>query len=565
MTINTNLQLVLPEYGTLDKAFDGQAFVSIKGQLELDGNPVDAAALLAFLQASGIGPDSFRHVSGTFWVAYADGKGSVWLLNDHMGIQPCYYSRQGQCLYVASSLMHLKGLPEVTLTLSEQAIFNYFYFHCIPAPTTIYKQVEKLEPAKAVHWNSQAEFSSLLCYCPRFTHEVNDDARGYQQCLSTLDGAVEKAITPECGAFLSGGLDSSSVAGMLSRHTAARTFSVGFEAKGYDETEFALITAKHFNTQHEVLYLKPAQVADAFVKVAQYFDEPFGNSSAMAAYFCASFAKSHGVNKLLAGDGGDEIFAGNARYAKQKVFEPYLALPAWLRAPLRGIFVGSPLSGLPGFKKVASYIRQAEVRLPGRLQTYNFIKQLGAGGIFSADFLAKVDQTLPERQFSKRYHECSSDRPIDAMLFLDWKFTLADNDLVKVSKMCEMAGVEVAYPFLDKEMVDFSCTVPDSAKLPGQKLRHFYRQACRGFLADETLDKEKHGFGLPFGVWMRENEQLRTLSLEMLQRFRERHILSDSLIDQVLEAHKTVHASYYGELIWIIVVLELWLQKHEDE
>ena len=129
--------------------------------------------------------------------------------------------------------------------------------------------------------------------------------------------------------------------------------------------------------------------------------------------------------------------------------------------------------------------------------------------------------------------------------------------------MCELAGVKVKYPLLDKRVVDLSCDVPAEVKLPGQKLRDFYKNTCRGFLADETLDKEKHGFGLPFGLWLKENEALKEIARKALASFKKRNIVKNSLIDKALEAHANVHAKYFGELIWIMVVLELWLQQED--
>ncbi|MFC6438695.1 asparagine synthetase B [Bowmanella sp. JS7-9] len=559
------ITLILPEQDLLDNAESDDAFLAIRGAVYLNGQKLTAQTALQHLQKHSDITDVLGQFSGHFWLIYQD-KQHIWLANDHMGLQPCYHTLQNNRLVVAGKLNALKSLDNLSFTLSNQAIYQYFYFHCIPSPQTIYQEVAKLEPGMGLCWQDGTQPSSTLIYNPDFTQKLDNTATSQQQCLDILQDAVAQQMDDSTGAFLSGGLDSSSVAGKLAAiNPQAKTFSIGFRAKGYDETEFALITANHFNTDHQVLYLEPDQALEKFVEIAQYFDEPFGNSSAMAAYFCAKFAKEHGIHTLLAGDGGDEIFAGNERYAKQKIFEPYLRVPGFIRAINRGIFVKSPLATLPGFKKIASYIRQAETRLPLRLQTHNFIYQIGAENIFADNFLRTVNQDLPAQQLKARYESCKSNDPTNAMLFLDWKFTLADNDLVKVNTMCEMAGVNVAYPFLTREMVDFSCDISANAKLPGQKLRHFYRSACRGFLADETLDKEKHGFGLPFGVWLHEHEGLKNLALESLQKFRKRNILNGEIIDKVLEAHTSVHASYYGVLIWIIVVLELWLQRHEGD
>lgn len=532
------------------------------GKLACDGKQATPESLAkCFLNA-----DSFeafyQKLDGQYCLVVKDSKSNtLHLVNDHLGIQPCYYTIQNNTLWVSESLDVLRTEDTLTFSTCSQAIYNYFYYHCIPAPNTIFVQSKKLIAGSGVKFSPLGDETLINLYHPHYVQTCGDEQALQKQCLDVIDKAVAKHVSDDCGAFLSGGLDSSTVAGMLAKHSdKPRTFSMGFDAKDFDETPYAELTARHFGTEHEVIYLQPDEAAGAFVEVAQYFDEPFGNSSAMAAYFCAKFAKQQGVNKMLAGDGGDELFAGNERYAKQKVFEHFHQAPGWLQALPRAVFTNSLVSKLPVCKKVASYINQADIPLPGRLETYNFINQFGHQSMFDEAFLSKVDINQPAEQQKARYQECSSDHPVDRMLYLDWKFTLADNDLVKVNKMCELAGVEVVYPLLDKSVVDFSCEVPAEVKLPGGKLRDFYKKACTGFLADDTLTKSKHGFGLPFGIWMKQNETLKTLTIECLSVFRKRNIIKPSLIDDALKAHESVHASYYGELIWIMVVLELWLQ-----
>lgn len=548
----------------LDSYENDETLVLVFGQLKLDATPVDAQTI-----ASKINDNTetvhtlYQKFSGKFTVLIHDTKDAkTTLFNDAMGMQPCYFTCQNDTLYISPSLKSLKALEDLKFSVSEQALFNYMYFHCIPSPSTIYSEASKLEPGKGVVFVQQKCIDSVLLYQPHFASSVSSPEALQNTCLDEIEKAVHSNVTDNCGAFLSGGLDSSTVAGMLAKKKdPAKTFSIGFEAEGYDETEFAKITASHFGTEHSVLYLTPEEAAEAFVEVAQYFDEPFGNSSAMAGYFCARFAKQNGVDTLLAGDGGDELFAGNERYAKQKKFEVFLRLPSFLQRTLSTVFNNGITTKLPVFKKIASYIRQAQVQLPGRLQSYNFVNIVGLDNMFTPEFLAKVNTNQPVEQLNQRYTESAGSDPIDNMLYLDWKFTLADNDLIKVNRMCEMAGVDVRYPLLEKNVVDFSCQVPAELKLPGQKLRDFYKQTCRGFLADSTLDKEKHGFGLPFGAWLKENDKLEQLALDALEKFKQRGIVSNSLIDQAIEAHKSVHAGYYGELIWIMVVLELWLQQ----
>ncbi|MCV2886033.1 asparagine synthase-related protein [Aestuariibacter sp. AA17] len=553
--------IILSSSFQIDK--DDKLAIAWKGNVFVDKTEASFESLShSFLTRDSLS-SFYAKLSGFFALIVADVEsGSTYVFSDHMGSMPLFYTQQNGQTWLSDSLKPFKVTPSLTLTVSKQAIYNYFYFHCIPAPGTIYAECFKISPGHCITVSKQGGIEDVLLFNPHFASQVTDSA-AHKDCLTHIDDGVKRELTENVGAFLSGGLDSSTVAGMLAKHAKpAKTFSIGFKAEAYDETEYAQITAKHFSTEHRTFYLEPEDAAKKFVEVAQYFDEPFGNSSAMAAYFCAIFAKENGVTKLLAGDGGDELFAGNERYAKQKVFEHYYKIPSALRTPLKSALSLPGVSSLSVVKKGQSYVRQAEIPLPQRLETYNFINQFGAENMFTHEFLNNVDDSLPEAMQVERYEQCNGEHIVDKMLFLDWKFTLADNDLVKVSKMCELAGIDVAYPMLEKELVEFSCSVPADTKLPGTELRDFYKKACEGFLADETLNKSKHGFGLPFGVWLKENAALKDIATTALEKFKARGIVKDSLIEQALEAHNNVHAGYYGELIWIMVILELWLSEH---
>ena len=493
--------------------------------------------------------------------------GQISIINDHVGSIPCYIDqRDNSSLCISDNLPALHG-TQSGASLAPQALFNYLFFHCIPSPLSIYQGITKLAPGVIVTVNTNLVLRQTNYYQPVFKPS-NDSAEALMaQCKKLIAVAVKRNMADNCAAFLSGGLDSSTVAGMLAKHQqplgkAAKTYSIGFEAKGYDETEYALITAKHFSTEHKVHYLQPDEIAQHFHQVAGYFNEPFGNSSAMAAYICAQTARADGITVMLAGDGGDEIFAGNERYVKQKVFEHYSALPGLIQGLLNLSLDNALADKLPLIKKASSYVRQAKVALPDRLDSYNFLNRFNLTQMFSPALLQQVDTGLPAQQKRERYQACQSDNAVDKMMYLDWKFTLADNDLVKVSQMCQLAGVEVRFPLFEKELVDFSCTVPAELKAPGQKLRDFYKNSFRGFLPDATLSKSKHGFGLPFGVWMKQRPDLHSLALNALQSFKQRDILQPAFIDQAIDTFENGHAGYYGELVWIIVVLELWLQQH---
>lgn len=509
--------------------------------------------------------DYYANIAGFFNLILVDKKASSFsLVQDHIASKPLYVCEpeSGHWLVSSSNRLLEKQLGSEALKLSHQAIFNYCYFHCIPSPGSIYEGVSKLSPGEEFSVFDTNQSKSQNRYVPEYNYTDAALPVSYAACQKVVDDAVRRNISDKTGAFLSGGLDSSTVAGMMARHQQKpATFSIGFDAKGYDETEYAEITAKHFATEHKVHYLKPDEIVENFVEVAGYFDEPFGNSSAMAAYVCAQFAHKHGIDVMLGGDGGDEIFAGNERYAKQKKFEFFAMAPKIVQQLADTAFAQSPLSSIPGFSKAASYINQAKVPLPDRLESYNYLNRFPLEQMFDADFLASVDISAPIELQRQRFAECSSENTLEKMLYLDWKFTLADNDLVKVTQMCNKVGIDVRYPLLEKEVVNFTCTLAPEVKLPRQELRKFYKGAFADFLSSRTISKPKQGFGLPFGVWMKTEEKLKSITHQCLQELKKRRIFQPDFIDLVLDKHDSEHSHYYGELIWVMVILELWLSS----
>jgi len=275
-------------------------------------------------------------------------------------------------------------------------------------------------------------------------------------------------------------------------------------------------------------------------------------------------AREDGVTTLLAGDGGDELFGGNARYAKQRVFGYYDSVPWALRKGLlEPLLERAPLGTLPLARKGHSYVEQAKVPLPDRMQMYNLLLRLDPQQVFTPDFLAQVDPADPLRQQRSVWQQVQGASPLNRMLAYDWRYTLAEVDLPKVCGSTQLASVAVGYPFLDQRLVDFSLRLPTEYKLKGLKLRWFFKEALRGFLPDEILTKKKQGFGLPFGVWATRHAALQQLASNSLHSLAGRGIVRPGFITALLKDHLPAHPGYYGEMVWILMVLEQCLQ-HND-
>lgn len=527
------------------------------------------------------GEDLLEHLSGAFGVMLADaGQRTVLLATDLFASVPLVFAPIGQeGIAFASSVGALRLHPRLTATIDPQALYDFLYFHVIPAPRTIYHGMTRLRAAQRLLW--RPEGSDVRRYWhPQFPSHSSSRGEALGAALrERLSSAVHDALsgadrTSAC--FLSGGLDSSTVTGMYAHRlqrlegTAPRAFTIGFAADGFDEMEYARLAARHFGVTLRERYITPDEVAEALPLVAAWYDEPFGNSSAVPAFLCARTAAQEGVTRLLAGDGGDEIFAGNERYVRQKLFDYYGRLPGAVRTALR-LALGlsregssSPLQRLPGISKAVSYVAQARMDLPARIDSYNFLVRYGAEQIVSRELLAQVDTGAPAALVGGLLDEAPTDDLLQRMLYLDWQLTLADNDLRKVSGMCAATGLEVRYPMLDPAVLELSLQVPAARLLPGHRLRHFYKQALGGFLPQEIIDKRKHGFGLPFGIWLGESARLREVVYPALDAAARRGIVRAGFIDQMRAAHRDGHAYYFGNMLWIIVVLELWLQSHGE-
>ena len=446
-----------------------------------------------------------------------------------------------------------------------QAIFDYLRSHFIPAPETMFDGVNRLLPGEYVEL-SNGTVTRANYWSPRYDEATDPfDFRARKaEFRRLLEASVRaEAGDASCGAFLSGGTDSSTIAGMLRQVTGepAKTYSIGFDAFGFDEMAYARIAAKHFGTAHHEYYLTPEDLVRSIPEVAAGYDQPFGNSSALPAYYCAQLARNDGATKLLGGDGGDELFGGNTRYARQKLFDVYFRAPEWFKSavPVLDSDVGRQL---PLLRKAVSYVEQASVPMPARLHTYNMLDRIGMERLFMPEFLSAVDTTSASRQELEYYERCRSDSLVNRMLHFDWKYTLADNDLPKVVGTSDLAGISIGFPMLNEDLALFANQLPASQKVRRLQLRHFFKAALSDFLPPEIIAKKKHGFGMPFGLWLVAHEKLRRFAFASLDAFRSRNIVRADFFEDLLQARLQEHPSYYGELVWIVMMLEQWLQRH---
>lgn len=547
--------------------------VTPRALLVLTGRPACTATGLATALAGTAPPallegllaepePTLRSLDGRFSLLWIDlDRASLNLASDRFATHSLCWARSGQQTTFAN---RADQLDLERRAIDPQAIFDYLYFHVIPAPRTIFRGVQRLAPGLRLIANAGGTETRAWWRAEFHPRPVQDLEELKGEFRSAVRAAVAReAEAPGVAAFLSGGTDSSTVVGMLREVTGERPrcYSMGFATDGYDEIAFARIAARAFDADHREYYVSAQDLVANIPLVAAHYDQPFGNSSALPSFCLARLARADGYQKLLAGDGGDELFGGNSRYATQKVFAAYQrCLPAPLRHQLFDPLGRCALAAkIPVLSKVRSYVEQANIPLPERTEQYNLIFRLGLDTVLSGALRASSDPHSPMRLQRAVWEAVIADNDTDRHLGFDWRFTLADNDLPKVTGTTTLAGLDVGFPLLANSLQDIACRLPADLKVRGQSLRWFFKQALADFLPDEILAKKKHGFGLPFGFWALQDKGLAELSRASLEGLAARGILNPAFVGKLFTELLPAHPGYYGEMVWISMMLEQWL------
>ena len=539
----------------------------------LTGCSADPARLVAALYAR----EGARFVSrlrGAFALAVWDERQQELLLAvDHFGVKRLYYTDdRGPFAFAnrASLLPRISGTgPRVDLT----AVYSYLNFGFVPSPASIFRGVKRLAPGYALRAHAgeiKLEPYWDMRYPEQRVSRREAAAAMYRFTEAAVGHALEGVSTGSAGAFLSGGTDSSTLVGLMSRSTGSpvNAFSIGFAEDAYDELSYAQLAARAFGAAHHTKIVTPEAAFALLPRLVDAYDEPFGNNSAIGTLGCVALAREHGVEHLLAGDGGDEIFGGNERYRTDRIFGIYHNVPGALRrGVLEPVIFNLPDGGASVLGRAQRYIRRANLPNPQRFFSYEFYFAMEAARLFAPGFLDSVDRDAPYRVTQASYDRVEARSELNRLLYLDLKLAIGDNDLFKVTRTAELAGVTVRFPMLDLDLVEFTGTLPAALKVRGFEKRYLFKRAFRKLLPSEILAKRKHGFGVPTSRWLRDHAQFRELARDTLlsTRAHERGIFRAGAIRELLDWHERDSTPYYGDLLWRILMLELWYLRHVDE
>jgi asparagine synthase (glutamine-hydrolysing) len=517
------------------------------------------------------GPHAVGRLRGAFTVALWDaGRRRLLLAADQTGMRRLYYAITSEGVAFGSRAGMLAGLPGLGGSPDPTAVHDYLNFGYVPAPACIHAGVRRLEPGCLVTVEDGA-VTVTRYWDLAYAEEALDLGETVRRTVQLAEAAVGHALghdgVKQTGAFLSGGTDSSTILGLMTRLAGERVnaFSIGFHERRYDELAHAERAARHFGAIHHVRRVSAGQALEALPRLVEAYDEPFGNNSAIGTLLCAQAARECGLTRLLAGDGGDEIFGGNERYATDAIFARYHRVPRVLRRGLlEPLLAGLPDGGTSVVGKAQRYVRRANLPNPNRFYSYEFFFAQEGRDLLAPELLTAVDVRSPWTILERHFERVGARDELNRLMYLDMKLTIGDNDLLKVVRTADVAGLGVRFPFLDLPLVEFTTRWPGSFKLRGGEKRYLFRRAFRELLPAETLAKPKHGFGVPTSLWLRTHPGFADLTHDALLG-RDAHVRSyfrPGALEELLRRHAADSTAFYGDTVWKVLMLELWHRQH---
>jgi asparagine synthase (glutamine-hydrolysing) len=515
-----------------------------------------------------LGDECLHELDGMFAFALWDSRRERLLLaRDRLGIKPLYYRLGDGRLLFGSEIKAILGHPEVRAELDHDALAELLLLKYVRAPRTFFSGIAALPPghllisdASGVAVRPWWDLSFRPEQPPPSERDAADRLRGL------LEEAVRSQLVSDVpyGAFLSGGVDSSTVVALMSRELGSpvRTFAVGFEGAGEDMSElpYARMVAERYGTDHHEVLLSAEHLVELAGKVVWHLDQPIADNACLANLMVAELAAGH-VKMVLTGEGGDELFAGYARYAGERLAPAFERLPRALRSLGAALSARGVLSARPGIALYALCQPGEERRFASwfQLMTPEMRAGLVSGALGDA-----VARTAPETLFADALRRADGTDPIDRMLYVDTKLWLPDDLLARGDKMSMAASLEARVPLLDHRLVEFAAALPADLKVRHLSRKYLLKQVARDLLPEPILSRSKKGFPIPMGRWLRGEAREFCRDLLAPDAVRRRGLFSPAAIDRLLAEHEAGDGRH-GAVLWALISVELWHRAFVDQ
>jgi asparagine synthase (glutamine-hydrolysing) len=565
------------EDGTIWIVFNGEIynFQELRGALEKKGHRFksksDTEVILHDYEEWGV--ECLNHLRGMFAFAIWDSKlKRLFMARDRLGKKPLVYFKQNGRFAFASEIKALLQVPGVERKVNNTAIHHYLTYQYVPSPDTIFEGIKKLPPAHYLLYDRDGTLKIERYWRLHFisSHHTEFDMRGLSDRIQTeLEETVKLRLISDVplGAFLSGGVDSSLIVGLMAKLSGhpVKTFSIGFEEKDFDELYYARIVANHFSTDHHEFIVKPDAV-EILPKLVWHYNEPFADSSAIPTYYVAKMTSDY-VKVVLTGDAGDENFAGYPRYLRSKWLVLFSKIPVTMKRDIL-----PPLLRMVAqfhweektFNRLAAFIESISSN-----QIRNYAEQVKIfnaeekRNLYSPQFEQEVRGSDSVEYLLSKFEEAGTNNLIDQLLYLDINTYLPEDLLVKMDIATMANSLEARVPFLDHRLMEFIATIPSRLKLKGTVTKYILKQAFSDFLPQPILKRGKMGFGVPVSRWFR--NELRDYVYEILLDAKtiNRGYFKRDGIERLLNDHITARYDHSSK-IWALLFLESWFRVFID-
>lgn len=560
--LNTGHQPIFNEDGSIVIVFNGEIynFPELRKDLLSKGHDfktkTDTEVIVHLYEE--YHESCLQKLNGMFSFALWDDKNEkLFLARDRIGIKPLQYYYDNEKIVFASELKAIIKDYSIPRRVDGNSIDQYLSYGYIPCPSSIFKKVKKLLPGNYIVVE-RGEIKVKQYWNIRYEYQYNrSDEEDTENIIDILRSSVKMRLISDVplGAFLSGGIDSSAVVGLMSQvsNQKIKTFTIGFNEDDYNELNDARLIAKEFNTEHYEEIVKPDSIK-LLPELIWYYDEPFADSSAIPTYYVSKHASEH-VKVALSGDGGDELFAGYLRYLTSDRDKLFLKLPDLLRCNLLGT-IGRIMPKSFKAKNYFNYISLDDEK-----------RYLSKVGCFSENrknelYTDEFSNSIKPRKLDY-FSEVMEQDLQTQYLYFDSKTYLPDDILVKVDKASMCRSLEVRVPILDYRLIEYSATIPPNKKIQGNNQKKIFKKALKHLLPDSVFTKKKHGFGVPLEHWFR--NELKDFAYDALlsRNASERGYFKMPQVRYILDEHQkgSRDNSFF---IWALLVLELWHKQFID-
>lgn len=517
--------------------------------------------------------DCLQRFRGMFAFAIWDGKRKrLFLARDRLGKKPLVYWRGNGYLLFASEIKSLLQVPRVERKVNLHALHSYLTFQYVPSPDSIFEGINKLPPAHYLLFDSTGHVKIERYWTLRFSPSNKKKVSFQDMCegiRSELEESVRHRLISDVplGAFLSGGVDSSTVVGIMAKlsGTPVKTFSIGFEEKEFDELSYARIISERFGTEHHEFVVRPNAI-EILNKLVWHYNEPFADVSAIPTYYVARMTREF-VKVVLTGDAGDENFAGYGRYLRSK----WVSWFTWLPKKVRRGLIPDLLRGFSRFPwKQKTFNRLAEfMEELSENQARNYGEQMrifsgiGKNHLYTKEMARQLVEIDSIKFLIDKYDEVETDDLLEKLLYIDIHSYLPEDLLVKVDIATMANSLEARVPFLDHKFMEHVAGIPSHLKLKGTTSKFILKRAFSDLLPEAILKRKKMGFGVPLARWFR--NELKDYVYEILLddcTIRRGYFKKES-VQRLLDDHVALRYDHSPK-IWALLFLETWFRVFLD-